>query len=111
MNHEAKDRREFFRIKYPRSERRYVNINGRNFRVLDLSSGGVKLYGEDVSEFKVGQIIDAETSLHDETTLYLFGKIIRIENNEMAVRLSTPIPGDKIINEQRYLINNYTGYQ
>jgi c-di-GMP-binding flagellar brake protein YcgR len=111
MMDKRKDRREFFRIRYPNSERRNLHISGRDYRVLDLSLGGVKFYSVDVSEFKVGQMIDAKISFHDETMINLFGEIIRIQNNEVAIKLSTPIPGGKINEEQRYLINKYIGYR
>ena len=89
----TQERRTFFRLRYPQTERPKLIISENEFDVTDISEHGIKFY--------LGSKINAMITFHDGESLSIEGKIIRIQNNEVAVYLSQGIPSDRIIEEQK----------
>ena len=72
-------------------------ISGNEFDVTDISEHGIKFY--------LGSKISGMITFHDGESLLIEGKIIRIQNNEVAVHLSKAIPPDRMIEEQKNIEN------
>ena len=91
------ERRTYIRLRYPQTERPKLMISGNEFDVTDISEHGIKFY--------LGSKISGTITFHDGESLLIEGKIIRIQNNEVAVHLSKAIPSDRMIEEQKNIEN------
>lgn len=105
---EGKQRREFFRVVYPKEVRPLCKTKKFEFKVIDISEGGVRLTIEQAeSILKVGLVFDATIVFLDQSQVAISGKILRVEKEAFVVRTTKGIPLQKIMAEQRDLIAKY----
>ena len=108
----GRNRREFFRVVYPVTDRPTLEIDGKEYQIVDLSEFGIKFFTHSVGAFYANLPVRIQITFHDGKTLNLLGTILRLEGEgeeeEIAViLLSKEIPTSRIMKEQRYLINKY----
>jgi len=103
-------RRAYFRVVYPVSARPRLTIEMQIYEVLDISEKGVRFHiGNKI--FPFDEIIKAMVTFHDKENLVLEGKVIRKEEDEVALLLTEAIPYRRIVKEQQFLIKNYPEYR
>ena len=101
-----KQRREYFRLEYPIFCRPTLCCGNKSFDVLDISEYGVRFKTKDINSFMLGKKLGARLIFKDDDKHSCDGKIIRLNSEEVAVNLTTPIPLYKIRSEHLYLIQN-----
>ena len=100
-------RREYFRVEYPATDRPEVVTRDARFSVIDISEYGIKFQSGPSSEFPLGEALSVDIRFGDGEKIGLVGKIIRKDREEIVVNLDVPIPLRKIRSEHIYLISNY----
>jgi hypothetical protein len=75
--------------------------------VLDLSEKGIKIYWSIQSTPAVSQQLQGTIQLGVRGTVAIDGEVIRVGDRVVVIKLTKGIPLEKIISEQRYLINKY----
>lgn len=105
--YKGKERRVYYRIGHPYADIPKLMVWGDEYQVIDVSEEGVNFRCDEYSGVKPGQTISATITFHDNESFDLEGKIMRIQDNEIAIKLSKGIPYKKIVKEQRYLIRKY----
>ena len=93
MSYNERQKRKYFRVHYPPGDRPKLVLVGNEFEVIDLSERGMRFY--------LGTKIHGVITFHNGESVPIEGKIIRIQNGEVAVHLSQCIPSDRIIEEQK----------
>jgi hypothetical protein len=99
------ERRQNYRIIYPDTYRPSLVIRNIQFEIIDLSENGVRFKLKENVKLP-GDLFHAEVRLHDDSTVEILGKIIRIGGEDAAMfMLVKKIPYQIILAEQAYLRN------
>jgi hypothetical protein len=101
---ERPEKRQFFRIKYPPDEQPTLHIHETDFKVIDISEGGVRFLCDIQGGFEVNQVVEAMITFHDGESEPLFGRVSRILGEEVAIQTSHGITFNRAMKEQRHLI-------
>ena len=102
---EIVQRRKRYRVKYPYAERPKLAIRGAEPETVDISENAIRL------KFEPGQRISVTITFRDGESLDLEGEIQRLRRGEVVLTLSTPIAYERIVKEERHLMNRYVGYR
>lgn len=103
-----KQKRESFRVEFPRSHYPTININGKLFDVFDASEFGIKFYSNKTSPFKLEQSLSATVIFPDQESYTVKASIVRIEKSFICIELLTPLPLSKIRSEHLYLMQKFS---
>ena len=106
----GEQRREYYRVEYPRKYRPNLTLGGKAYKVINISESGVRFGGAEPKTFRVGQAVDFNIRFRDGDTVDLWGKVVRVDRATVAIRLDCLIPLDRIRSEDRYLIKNFPLY-
>lgn len=100
-------RRAYFRLHYPQTERPSLLTEGANYPVSEISEGGLRLVALDASQ-------ELEQQRHLVGILQLSGqsvavegRVLRRQHDEVVVVLSDGVPLPLVMSEQRRLIRKY----
>ena len=99
-----RERRRFFRLRYPRGEEVGMKWGGTPYIVIEISEEGVVVRRHVMEAWKVGEEVRAEVFFHDRTALQIVGSVLRMTDSEVVLQLSSGIPARTVFDEQRYLI-------
>ena len=99
------DRRAYFRIRYPRVERPTIRIGQRDFAVSELSEGGARIVGVNLTQGD--QKFPAEICFPDGDTVSIEGVVLRHTGSETAVEFSKRIAAQRMFAEQMRLCRKY----
>jgi len=109
-HYSGEQRRRFYRIKYPLIERPTITVDKKEYKVIDISEGGVKFFSP-VTSFKVSEYIKGLIKFHDGEVMPVEGHVLRLQNKRVIILLDRKIPLQRILKEQRYLIKKYAGFR
>ncbi len=101
------DRRAFFRLRYPITERPRMQMLTRQYVVTEISEGGIRLRPTVLADFPVGSELNAVLAFHDGESLTVNGTVYRHSGDEVVIRLPKGIPESRIFAEQRYILKKY----
>jgi hypothetical protein len=83
---------------------------GENYEVVNISERGVQFICKKHHEFKPDLEMQFSITFRDNDPLELEGKILRVEGKVTVIYLSGNIPFSRIVQEQRYIKDNYPDY-
>ncbi len=99
--------RSLFRIRYPLRERPSLVVDGVAHEVVDCCEGGIRFVGGRES-WATGSTLEGLLTLRGGSTVAVRGRVLRVQEGEVAVALDSPgIPFAAILEEQRYLRSRY----
>ncbi len=107
--HLAGNRRETFRIPYPEGERPRLGLltgeqaaaEPRWFEVLDASEEGLRFRSD--GGFTLGQAVEARVEFPTGRWARVKGEVVRVDGDQVGLRLTRPIPAGIIVEETRRL--------
>jgi hypothetical protein len=99
--------RAYYRLQYPNCARPSLHISGTRYSVTELSEQGLRLLKAHRSLDAVGVKVRGELSLHDNTELKLTGHVLRLEANEVIVKLEEGPSFKNMLDEQRFMRATY----
>lgn len=95
-----------FRIEYPLADQPLFRQKNEIYPVINLAEGGI-LFKKDHQDFSNGDKIKGTIIFHDKGSLDIQGKVVRQEKNKVALQLSKVISLQRVMTEQRFLIQKY----
>lgn len=95
QNWRDSERRKQPRIKFVQGKNPILSIDGKRYRVVDISRGGIRFQAG--SCFGHGRIIRGQLYLPDVTSMKIVGKVIRASDDEAAAKLMTRIADTLIL--------------
>jgi hypothetical protein len=104
----GRDRRAFFRLRYPQQNRPRLQVLGQAYEATEISEHGVRLCDYGVGGFRVGQMVQAALTFADGEVLVITGQVLRMEKEEVVLILSKGIPESRVMREQMQLIRKRT---
>ncbi len=102
--------RNFFRLEYPKEARPRIEIRHDQYPVINLSERGVKfVFNANRQDLpaELEEDIDATIVFGDSTRTHVSGKILRVDTDALVLELSEGIPLQRIMTEQRLLLNRF----
>lgn len=108
MSDEKSSPRNYFRLEYPTEVRPKIVIDETAYPVINLCEGGVK-FAVDTRKEDVDAEVEHKATIvfHDKAQANVKGEIIRSDRGSMVLKLSTGVPLQQIMSEQRFLLNKY----
>ncbi len=97
--------REHYRVAYPAALRPRFLVQGFTFEVVDISERGLRFRLSDATEPEPGNEVEGTIRFRSGETITVQGHILRVVNQEVAVRLDSGVPLRLIMEQQRYLLD------
>jgi hypothetical protein len=83
---------------------------GEDYEVINISERGVIFIYKKLHEFKPDLEMQFSITFRNDEPLKLKGKILKIEGKAAVISLLENIPFGRIVQEQRYIKDNYPDY-
>ena len=100
-------KREYYRVEYPLNDRPALLSMDDEFEVVDISEGGLKFKVEASEHFSVGDELGGKIKFSDNYTFDCKGKIIRIDDDNVAINYAHHLPLERVRLEHLLLIKKY----
>lgn len=104
-------RRQLYRIVYPLKGRPRIQVGEESFAVVDLCERGIRFLHSEAPGFKIGQNVQAVVHFADGSSLEVQGSVMRVHDKQTVIHLGVPISPAKVLQEQRYLLKYFPGYE
>jgi len=104
----VEQKRESFRVEYPKAYSPKITIKDCVFDVFDVSEFGIKFYVIDEHLFQRNELVSASINFSDNDEYEIEASIVRIEKGFISLKLITPLPLSKIRAEHLFLIQQYS---
>ena len=102
-------RRAHYRIQYPSAARPRLLIDGHTFEVLDISEGGLRYHRGPHPSPGIGTTFRGTVRVRRGELIHTHGSVVRTNNGDVAARLVVGIPFQTIMEEQRYVFEQFAG--
>jgi len=110
MDQEDKKSRDYFRVEYPPDVQPVLQLEDGSFPVINLCEGGVKFAfntkGYDLKTLQE-RTFNATIVFHNHDRSQIIGTVIRADKGYIVLKLSQGVSFQKIMAEQRFLLNKY----
>lgn len=97
--------RNHYRVLYPVAVRPVFTTGATEYRVVDLSEGGMRCALGDLPHPELGTMMEGTIKFKRGHQRTLRGEVVRLGVGFMALRLDVGVPFAVMIDEQRYLLN------
>lgn len=101
------DRRDYYRITYPKGDEPVLEIAGLHYPIVDLAERGLKFRITGSLPLFRGGALKGSIIFHDDQVIEVSGKMIRKGLRYVVVHLESGIPLKKIMEEQRFLLKKH----
>lgn len=104
-------RRQFFRLRYPRNDRPRAKLLGRDFWVCEVSEQGTRILFTSYHPVSKGVSISGTIRFHDGEEIEIEGQVLRLENDgELVAQLTKGPDLKRMTKEQIYIRKKYPGF-
>jgi len=104
----VEQKRESFRVEFPRSYYPIITFQGKSFDIFDASEFGIKFYNVSKSNFIQDKEINATITFPDNEKFNVKAKIVRIEKKFISLELLEALPLSKIRAQHLLLIQKFS---
>lgn len=104
-------RRQLYRIVYPLKARPRIQLGQESFPVADLCERGIRFLHSGAQRFKMGEEVQAVVHFADGSSVEIRGSVMRVQDKQAVLHLGVPISPAKVLQEQRYLLKRFPGYE
>ena len=107
INGTGAEQRAYFRLKYPPALRPALHLSWKSLDVCEISEYGLRFRADGNATYHAGEPIRAVIEFKDHESLTVTGTILRLDHDEVVVRLDYGIPANRVMSEQRHVIRQY----
>lgn len=104
---EFEQKRQFYRLRYPRNDRPVVNLFDKSFYVCEISEQGMRIVFVSKTQVALGISVSGKVTFHDNEAIEINGTILRQHDTEVAIKLSKGVSFKRMTKEQLYLRKKY----
>ena len=108
--HHNIERRNVYRLRYPRVERPTVRSEDRDYEVSEISEGGVRIALTGGCTVRRDQPFAGVLRFRDGETVSIEGVVLRSDEKEMVVGLSSGVSLKRMMTEQIRLRQKYPAF-
>jgi hypothetical protein len=103
-------RREFFRLPYPVTSGATLDVEGTNYKVGEVSERGLRIVS-DIGKFEPEAAVQGTLILTMGLKCTVSGKVLRIEDGAVVVKLDRGPTTYDVIREQRHLTKTFPNWK
>jgi PilZ domain len=103
----SENRRQFFRLKYPKGAGPKLSSAGLSLEVIDISEQGLCFQPAKNKKYSQNESFAGSLKFSDGESVLVFGSVRRVTEDSISVELRKPIPLRIIMAEQRLLIQKF----
>jgi len=103
-------RREFFRLPYPVTSGATLDLEGTNYKVGEVSERGLRIVS-DTGKFAPEACVQGTLTLTMGLKCTISGKVLRIEDGAVVVKLDRGPTTYDVIREQRHLTRTFPNWK
>lgn len=100
-------RRQYYRLKYPKKARPLMCIEDWFFQVSESSEKGIRLLMNNLAHLYYGFKLSGTVRLHDDHEVQVEGSILRFDQDEVIVKLEKGLSFRDMVAEQRHIRKKY----
>lgn len=100
-------KRKFYRLKYPKRARPFVNLGDETFQVTEVSEGGIRMVANNFTSMYRGLSVKGVLNLLDEDSVSIEGAVLRFEGDEVIIQLKKGPTFKIMVDQQRHIKNKY----
>jgi hypothetical protein len=102
----SKDRRAFYRLRYPDADRPRLLFDNMEFAVVELSESGGRI---ELKKWQLGtgRVVAGWVRFHDGFAVTIQGTVLRTEGDEAILHFSAGVCLGRMLAEQKRLITLY----
>lgn len=100
-------RRQFFRLRYPRNDRPVVTLKDQAYHVCEISEQGMRIIFLSPTKVALGITVSGRIEFFDKEQIEIEGVTLRQHDGEVALKLSKGISLKRMTVEQRRLRQKY----
>ncbi|WED21497.1 PilZ domain-containing protein [Vibrio sp. JC009] len=101
------ERRMFYRLRYPNSDRPSVEMLGQTFQVCEISELGMRLLFRSTEPVSLGVKVSGIVHFLDDEDVEIEGVALRQHGGEVAIKLSKGISEQRMTEERHHLTEKY----
>jgi len=102
-----RDRRAFYRLRYPFADRPKVRFNDCEYTVIEISERGARILYISGSSNSIPSCCEGSIQFTDGETVDIVGNVIWSDEREIAIGLSKGISLQRMVREQARLRKKY----
>ena len=100
----SQDRRQYYRLKFPYSERPSMVVGARKYEVVDCSMRGIRYISKPTTLMKPGDSIQGLMKFRRRREMPIRGQVVHIHHDQIGICLQgSEIPLPTLWDEERYL--------
>lgn len=107
---DLEQKREFYRLKYPRNARPCVRLYDQTFYVTELSEGGLRVVMNMFTDWYKGLLMSGTLELHCKEQIEVKGAVLRFDNGEVVLKLKQGPTFKNMVEEQRHIRQEYPAH-
>ncbi|WP_114785478.1 PilZ domain-containing protein [Vibrio tetraodonis] len=107
---EQNQKREFYRLKYPKKARPCIRIYDQIFYVTEVSEGGIRVVMNMFTDWYKGLLMSGTLELHSQEKIEFKGAVLRFDNGEVILKLNEGPTFKNMVEEQRHIIQEYPSH-
>ncbi|MBU2898113.1 PilZ domain-containing protein [Vibrio pectenicida] len=107
---ELEQKREFYRLKYPKKARPCVRLYNQIFYVTEVSEGGIRVVMNMFTDWYKGLSMSGTLELNSSTKIDVEGAVLRFDNGEVVVKLKQGPTFKNMVEEQRHIRQEYPAH-
>ncbi|MGX9418827.1 PilZ domain-containing protein [Vibrio sp. RC27] len=100
-------RRQYYRLKYPKRARPVMRIEDQFFHVCESSERGIRVVMNNITNLYRGLRLSGTVRLHSNQEVSIEGSIVRFDNGEVVVKLDKGLSFRDMVAEQRHIRQKY----
>ncbi|MDN3699794.1 PilZ domain-containing protein [Vibrio artabrorum] len=100
-------KRQFYRLKYPKRARPVMRIKDELFHVSEVSEKGIRLIMSKLNPVYRGLSMVGSLRLHSNYNIDISGSVLRQEGDEVIIKLSKGPSFKDMVSEQRRIRQRY----
>lgn len=101
--------REHYRIEYPPAARPRFLVDGSHREVIDVCEQGLRYRAADDERRAIGDEVEGIVRFLRGEEVRVLGTVVRLDDREVALRLSVGVPLRVVLEEQRFLRERHRG--
>ena len=105
MSDKRDNHRRYYRLAYPSTMMPSMHIAGREYVVVEISEGGLRIRCEDRFEFGTGDEVRGEIVFQDDDAISISGVVLRCERHDLIIAPLEGISFKRVVFEQRRILS------
>ncbi|WP_295894347.1 PilZ domain-containing protein [uncultured Vibrio sp.] len=107
MSEDSVQKRQYYRLKYPKKAMPVMIIQDARYHVSEVSEKGIRFVIDDPNRVHHGLDMSGILSLHDDSQVCVEGSVLRLDKNEVIILLTKGPSFKDMVQEQRHIRQKY----